>query len=510
MVSLIRFSHSVAICGMVVALASASFAAEDEVWKHFAVGQASYQVEDPFEEEPGMPATEPSADEPPMPMPPDPAYQVPPLKPPARRVEPPAPLVPPEADADRLPAGPAPSKRVSPLQPDAWTPSCTDGCGISAAGCGNGGCRTSRGSACDLNRVKERFASQFRFSGWIAQGVTLNTRSPRDRSNFPVTFNDGSNEYQMNQLYLVAERTVRDDAWSVGGRVDMLYGTDHRYTMARGLEVNRDLSPKWNSEDHGLAMPQVYAEAFAPVGTGFHIKAGHFYTILGYETVTAPDNFFYSHAYTMQYGEPFTHTGVLAATDVGPVKLQAGVTRGWDNWETNYDEYGFLGGASWTSYDERTSLAFALHTGPEEGPLSPQTNQTYSRTTYSIVFSHNLYGPWSCVLQHDMGVDRNVVRDGSDARWYGLNMYLFREITEHWKLGYRFEWFRDDDGTRIVAGQAADYYQMSLGLNYAPSDRLRIRPSLRWDWTGEQDFRPFADGRRDDQILLDCDVILQF
>ena len=55
-------------------------------------------------------------------------------------------------------------------------------------------------------------------------------------------------------------------------------------------------------------MPQAYAE----VGyNDLTVKVGHFYTIIGYEVVPAPDNFFYSHAYTMQYGEPFTHTGML-------------------------------------------------------------------------------------------------------------------------------------------------------------------------------------------------------
>ena len=53
-------------------------------------------------------------------------------------------------------------------------------------------------------------------------------------------------------------------------------------------------------------------------GTGLNVKAGHFYTPIGYESVPAPDNFFYTHAYTMQYGEPFTHTGLLGNYKVNP------------------------------------------------------------------------------------------------------------------------------------------------------------------------------------------------
>ena len=58
------------------------------------------------------------------------------------------------------------------------------------------------------------------------------------------------------------------------------------------------------------------------------MKLGHFYSILGYESVTAPDNFFYSHSYLFQYGEPFTFTGLLGTTKLGDFTIQAGMTRG--------------------------------------------------------------------------------------------------------------------------------------------------------------------------------------
>lgn len=568
MVSFVRSWRSLAVCTVVLGMISTSWASESNLWGHFSVGQASYQVvENPFGQEPAAPAvqplpqpmvpeatppepaplqpmvpeatpvqptpaagmpSEPSRAErtpteqvqpqatPPNQLPPDPAYRVPMPLPPTRREPPSAPMVPPEAE--HIPPG-QPGDFMPP-RTDVWEEGCAEDTCVYGATASERGtlfsslrrwtCDPCCGSGAAFGPNSRRHGGLplgIGWEGWIAQGVTLNTRSPRNRSNLPVTFNDGSNEYQMNQLYLIAERAVRDDAWSVGGRIDLLYGTDHRYTMARGLETDRDMGPKWNSGDYGLAIPQLYMEAFAPIGPGVSVKMGHFYTILGYESVPAPANFFYSHAYAMQYGEPFTHTGLLAASDIGPLKLQAGLTRGWNNWESNSDDCGFLGSLGWVSPDERTSLSFAIHTGREEGPLAPATN---SRTTYSLVFTRNLHGPWSYVLQHDLGVDQDAMLDGTDANWYGLKMYLFREIREHWKFGYRFEWFCDRDGTRVITGQAADYYQMSWGLNYSPSDRLRIRPSLRWDWTGARGSRPFADGTRDEQLLLDCDVLVMF
>ena len=38
--------------------------------------------------------------------------------------------------------------------------------------------------------------------------------------------------------------------------------------------------------------------------------------------------------------------------------------------------------------------------------------------------------------------------DGSNAYWYGVDQYLYYTINDCWKAGGRFEWFRDEDGTR--------------------------------------------------------------
>ena len=50
--------------------------------------------------------------------------------------------------------------------------------------------------------------------------------------NGPITFNDRAWQGQMNQLYLINERILKEDQLSLGGRVDLLYGTDFLYTVA--------------------------------------------------------------------------------------------------------------------------------------------------------------------------------------------------------------------------------------------------------------------------------------
>ncbi len=408
-----------------------------------------------------------------------------------------------------------------------------DGCGSASSGCGCG--------SSDSNYLMSLLGGGtgnswlgnggFYVDGWLSQGITFNPDRPNNRFNGPVSFNDRSNEYQLNQLYLTLAKDVRSDqgVWDVGGRVDFLYGTDYFFTTANGLETHSNGSPKWNSSNgprsggnaalYGLAMPQMYAEIFAPIGEGLNIKVGHFYSILGYESVMAPDNFFYSHSYAKQYGEPFTHTGVLTSyTTAGNLKIRAGFTRGWNTWTDPTDTYSFLGGVSWTSADGRSDIALTLITGDE-------TANRDNRTTYSLVYARQLNDRLKYVFQHDLGVQQNgaVTADSNidSALWYGINQYLMYELNEKTSLGVRFEWFRDQDNARVLAipderfVQGGNYYELSFGANWKPNNSITVRPELRWDWSNVKSPQLGIGGMFDDfgdknQFLFATDVIIAF
>jgi len=152
--------------------------------------------------------------------------------------------------------------------------------------------------------------------GWLAAGIGANNWGTP--WNGTITFVDRNWQFMMNQLNLVNERVLdtEDGGWDFGGRMDLMYGTDTTFTTAAGLDAynynvyNSYFIPKWaSSKYYGLAMPQLYAE----LGRGdVSAKFGHFYTPIGYEVVPAVGNFFYTINDTFQYGEPFTHTGMLA------------------------------------------------------------------------------------------------------------------------------------------------------------------------------------------------------
>lgn len=367
----------------------------------------------------------------------------------------------------------------------------------------------------------EQFAPDW--GGWIASGFTGNPASPRNHSNTPVGFNDQSNMIQLNQVNLYLENTVNRDTSSMefGGRIDVMGGTDARFTQASGY-WDANLISSSESSYYNIAIPQAYLEMTLPqtILSGLTAKIGHFYSIIGHESVMAPGNFFYSHAYTMLYGEPFVHTGVLLnGLASEQVSLSMGAVTGpyndrsvtgKDNNVSDISNWNFLGGSTWISEAGDTSVALALTSG------AMSSNSQANRTIASLVVTHNPSDNWHYILQHDHGYQGSLQSDSDNQIWYGLNQYLIYDMDEIWSAGLRTEWFRDQNGGRV--GTSPDlnrplapgsYYGITAALNWRARDWLLIRPELRYDWADSHS-KPFNDGSSDHQWLLSVSSTIRF
>ena len=260
--------------------------------------------------------------------------------------------------------------------------------------CGCSGCRERRwglncaaatsaipGQCPSLTFLAERRVT---VGGWVEAGMYTNQ--------YDVDFNGPvgmrPNKFlNLNQLNGYAERIARQDGceWDFGGRIDYMFGTDGPLTQAFG---DRTWDYGWNSSTfggqplYGSAIPQAYADV---TYGNFKLRAGHFYTPIGYETVAATGNFFYSHSYVHTYGEPFTNTGVLASQRMNEkLTVYAGWVDGWDGgFENKNDASMFLGGLTY-KLSERLNLAWYCTFGyngdgyaflnPQGLPAAPQGN----------------------------------------------------------------------------------------------------------------------------------------
>lgn len=402
--------------------------------------------------------------------------------------------------------GPAPSYSESapncapsaPACQSSCAPKCESGCKKSCGpGCGSGcGCE----NGCGLGLGKCDLGDAFTLSGMLhgdcPPAVTIGGwLSAGYHSKGNDLFNSRPNNFALHQGWLYAEKAAKSGS-PLGFRVDLMYGIDANDTQAFG-----NPSGSWdfeNSFDHGSygwAIPQAYGEV--ALGDSLSVKVGHFHTLIGYEVVTAPGNFFYSHAMTMYNSEPFTHTGVLAtATLSDNVTAYGGWTLGWD---TGFDQLN--GGSSWLggiglTLSEDASLTYTS----TAGNFGWRGDDAYS---HSVLLDVALTNSLNYVAQSDLV---RVASTGEDN--VGLNQYLLYSLSDRLGLGARMEWWKGDvltgyapHGAVLPASGSLSYYAATFGANIRPHANLVLRPEFRFDWSPAADY---------DESYFGIDAILTF
>ena len=346
------------------------------------------------------------------------------------------------------------------------------------------------------------------YGGWLSGGFTANNWGNTTMlGNAQLPFNNDPH-LNLNQAWVWFEREADNGGYGYdwGYHVDVMAGVDGPDTQAFG-GPGWDSTWQWGNGGYGAAIPQAYLSV---AYDDFTVILGHFYTIMGYEVVPAPYNFFYSHAYTMAYGEPFTHTGFLAEWSYSDqLTFYGGWTDGWDEafqFGANHSST-FLGGVNWNSADERTSVTWTVNTGDWGKGANIHPNQTTGPTimsegriySQSLVVQQQIASNWTYVFQTDYGY--NTTQDTTpaapgdpnpeDTQWYGVNNYLFYNFNCCWAAGIRAEWFADPNAARVDraglngANRLADranYYEITVGANWRPNNNFRLRPEVRYDW----------------------------
>ena len=323
------------------------------------------------------------------------------------------------------------------------------------------------------------------FGGWVQAGYTS-----RDTG----LFNSDPDRFNFHQVWFFMEKAADgSNGLDWGFRADAMYGTDSADTQSFGNHPGRfDFDNGWDhGGGYGYALPQLYGEvAYGDLA----VKVGHFYTLLGYEVVTAPDNFFFSHAFTMYNSEAFTHTGGLATYNLEnsmelPVELYGGYTLGWD---TGFDQFmggnSFLGGASVSVTDDITTTYIV--TAGDFGAIG-------SGYSHSVVFDYQITDQIKYVAQSDV-----LRASGGDRDTIGLNQYLLYSFNDCFGVGARAEWWKADGDS---------YYSVTGGVNYKPMANIIIRPELRYQWSpaAEGDANPEVPVE-DDKLIFGIDGILTF
>jgi hypothetical protein len=373
-----------------------------------------------------------------------------------------------------------------------------DGMGCDGIGCdGMGGNHRCRGAFClfgghdmPYDLAIDGFGlapeSCFDIGGWTQFGY--DNRSTGMFNRHPDRLNN-------HQTWLFMEKlAVGELGLDWGFRVDAMYGVDADEAQAFGNPAGSwDFQNGYDHGIYGFAMPQLYVEVACEA---LSVKAGHFLTPLRYESIAAPDNFFYSHSFTGYFSEPFTLSGALATYHYDQdVILYGGWTAGWD---TGFNQLNngsnFLAGAALRLTD---SAAFTLlATLGDFGKIGDGYSQ-------SLVLDVDLTDRLCYAIQSDFLRVSNL-----DVTTFGVNQYLLYDINKWLAVGTRAEWWK---------ARGVSYYGITAGFNIHPTGNLIIRPEVRYqyspsgnEFSGIQNAQNPAGLPLNEGAILGIDAILTF
>jgi hypothetical protein len=301
----------------------------------------------------------------------------------------------------------------------------------------------------DPAKAPAAWSDTIKIGAQIEAGIAGNPGAPSDNLNFGQLYTDRANEPVLNQGLLSIGRPLDPKAtgYDFGFKLQGLYGTDARYThFAR-------LFDKLTTSRYQADILEASVSAHLPWLTagGMDLQAGLWPTLLGYETIDASTNPFYSHSYIYNFGLPVKHSGanlIFHASDSTDVYL--GITAGNQTivGEDNNGSAAFLGGVKLTLLGGNLSVLALTHTGPENAAraIAPLNASHYNRSFNDAVITYKASDALTLTtelnyVREDLG---QITPQGiKTAEAYGVAQYASYTLSDTWTLNGRGELFTD-------------------------------------------------------------------
>ncbi len=365
--------------------------------------------------------------------------------------------------------------------------------------------------------------SRINVYGWIVP--SFNASTSRD-TNIPLTYTIVPNSAQLSQAVLTIERgldTAQTSRIDWGFRFTNLYGTDYRYTAAKGVLGHQLLD---RNQLYGYDPMEFYGQVYVPwVAEGLVLKIGRFMSPADIEAQLAPNNFLVTHSVMFTF-DPFTFMGLLATIRLTPQwTIDLGVHGGNDMavWSNSAQPNGHVM-VKWLSSDNNdaiwlgaNSVGGGKYTNGHDnlqhmvGVWSHRFNDTFHMMTeayYAYQFDAAKGG--SCIL----GASRLFASGGgcgptipglSDSIG-GVNYFQIKVSGKDY-LTIRNDILADLKGQR--SGYKTVYTSHTLGWSHWLSNELIVRPEIRYDHSWSR-VTPYDNGTRGDQFVFITDFIIKF
>jgi hypothetical protein len=369
----------------------------------------------------------------------------------------------------------------------------------------------NNGDAWERSRVK--------IYGWLEPGFNFTTSKSRV---FPMSYNIYANRLVMDQAVVFMERipdTVQKDHIDWGFHLTSFYGTDYRFTTAKGYFSNQLLI---HNRQYGFDPVLEYADIYIPfVAQGMNIRIGRYISVPGIEAQLAPSNYNYTHSLLFTT-DPFTQTGILSTIKLNDRWLvQAGLQAGNDVAPWTPDAKPSLTACvSYTTRSVNDNLYLCAN-GINSGKYAYNNVQHYDLTWY-----HKFNKSWHMATEGWYMYERDVPAVGGPitpevganpafcspgqircfAPEWSVANYLERQLSNSDYLSVRNEYLDDIKGQRT--GFKTRYSEHEVMWGHWVGTTVLLRPGLRFERA--YDAPSYDVGTRHNQFSLTMDAIFKF
>jgi hypothetical protein len=334
---------------------------------------------------------------------------------------------------------------------------------------------------------------------YIENSYTFNlTGAGRDATN-ELRLYDFDEGYTFNMAEFSIKKDPSQKYWWGYGLV-VTAGLDAQKNHSLGIFRDKDDTfPFRNTRKYDLQ--EAYVSVMLPIGEGLTLKGGKFVTLLGYEVIESPNNLNFSRGYLFALAIPLTHTGgLISYTFNEQFSMTAGVVLGWDNSKDNNHGVSYTGQFATTPIKDLTANLNWI-VGPEQNDTNAK-----QRAVLDLVVNYTGLKNTTLGLNVDYGFEEKEAfltslgtRQDTDAVWWGVAGYAAYDFTDWFRLAFRQEFFRDQNGARTGFGNEVNLFSSTLTAQFKIWKGLVARLEYRHDAATEKVFkakttRPDASG----------------
>ena len=275
-------------------------------------------------------------------------------------------------------------------------------------------------------------------SGFVDVYYGQNFNNPASQNNGLRFLDQGANQFGLNMMELVVDKTPDPNNSRTGYHLALGYG--------QAMNAINASEPRG-----GLGFDQYLKEAYfsylAPIGKGLQVDLGKFATPAGAEVIETKDDWNYSRGVLFSYAIPYYHFGMRAKYAFNDkYSLTGFFINGWNNVVDNNTGKTYGASFGWNP-SKKFGIAQTYMAGPEENSLNHNLRQLHDTV---ITFSPTTR--LSFMLNGDYGRgDRFLAVPATNVYsptvfWTGVAGYVKYALANNTAIATRYEFYDDHDG----------------------------------------------------------------